>query len=161
MNNDNLIKVSDSFISFLWIMHTNILKGSDIFKNLPLPVKELDHCMDEFQMPSSHIRVIFYLAHSGSSSISQVAKTLNISKSNMTPIIDKLISYGLVTRYTDSKDRRILRIELTQKAIKLFDLLRENACKSFAEKIAKLTDEEISTLNDSISNLIVLLGKLG
>ena len=160
MNNDNLIKVSDLFISFLWIMHTNILKGNDIFKNLPLSAKKLDHCMDEFQMPSSHTKVVFYLAQSGSSSISQVAKTLNISKSNMTPIIDKLISYGLVTRYTDSNDRRVLRIELTEKAIKLFTSVRETACKSFAEKISTLTDEEISILNDSISNLITLLGKL-
>lgn len=33
----------------------------------------------------------------------------------MTPIIDKLISENMVTRYTDSKDRRVIRVELTEK----------------------------------------------
>lgn len=160
MNNNNLVEVSNSFINFLWLMHNNMLKGNNIFKDLSFPVKKLGICTDEFQMPPSHLKVIFYLAHSGSSSISQVAKTLDISKSNMTPIIDKLIFYGLVTRYTDLNDRRILRIELTEKAIKLFTSVRESACKSFTDKISKLTDEEILMLNDSISNLIILLDKL-
>lgn len=160
MNNNDLLKVSDSLLSFLWIVHTNILKGNDIMKNLPYSLDELNECIDKFEMPPSHIKVIFHLAISGSSSISGIAKTLNISKSNMTPIIDKLISYELVNRYTDPNDRRILRVELTPKAIAFFESIRAAACKSFAEKISKLSDEEVITLDQSISNLNILLDKL-
>lgn len=160
MNNNDLIKVSDSLLNFLWILHTDILKGNDIAKNLPYSFKELNHYNDDIQIPPSHIKVIFHLNLSGPSSISQVAKALNISKSNMTPIIDKLISYELVNRYSDSNDRRILRVELTQKAIELLQSIHSATCKLLVEKISKLSDEEIITLDQSISNLTALLDKI-
>lgn len=160
MNNNDLIKVSDSLLNFLWILHTNILKGNDIAKNLPYSVKELNQYTDDIQIPPSHIKVIFHLSLSGPSSISQVAKALNISKSNMTPIIDKLISYEFVNRYADPNDRRILRVELTPKAVELLQSIRSATCKLLVEKISKLSDGEIITLDQSISNLTILLNKL-
>ena len=71
----------------------------------------------------------------------------------MTPIIDNLINYGLVNRYPDSNDRRILRVELTKKACKLLDAFRIAICNSFVEKISPLSDDEVIMLDDSISNL--------
>ncbi len=80
-------------------------------------------------MPPSHGKVIIYLKHNGNSSISKIAKDLLISKPNMTPIIDKLISENMVIRYTDPKDRRIIRVELTEKGT-AFIKDQENLIKS-------------------------------
>ena len=112
------------------------------------------------QISPFHARVIFYLLEFNSSAISQIADNLGISKSNMTPIIDNLINYGLVNRYPDSHDRRVLRVELTDKAHKLLDSFRVAIFTSFVEKISPLSDDEIILLNDSISNLVTILKKL-
>jgi len=160
MDKDDLFKVADSLVNFLWIIQNNILKENDITKNFHSSVNCEDDCVPDFSIPPSHVRVIFYLVKFNSSPISQIADNLGISKSNMTPIIDNLINYGLVNRYPDSRDRRILRVELTDKASKRLDSFRIAICNSFVEKISPLSDDEVVTLNDSISNLIAILKKL-
>lgn len=160
MDKDNLFKVADSLIKFLWIIQNNVLKENDITKNFHSSVDCGEGCVPDFSIPPSHVRVIFCLVESNASPISQIADNLGISKSNMTPIIDNLISSGLVNRYPDSRDRRILRVELTDKAFKLLDSARIAICNSFVEKISPLSDDEVVMLNDSISNLITILKKL-
>ena len=160
MDKDNLFKVADSLVNFLWIIQNSVLKEHDMTKNFQSPLTGEKRCLSDFSIPPSHARVIFYLLDSNSSPISQIADYLGISKSNMTPIIDNLINYGLVNRYPDSNDRRILRVELTDKAHKLLDSFRVAICNSFVEKISPLSDDEIVLLNDSISNLVTILKKL-
>lgn len=160
MDKDNLFRVADSLVDFLWIIKKYMLKESDIAKNFQSPERELEKCIPDFSIPPSHIKVIFYLAEFNSSPISQIADSLNISKPNMTPIIDNLISYGLVNRYPDPNDRRVLRVELTSKACELLDAFRTAICNSFVEKISSLSDDEIIMLDNSILNLITILKKL-
>ena len=160
MDKDNLFKVADSLINFLWIIHNNVLNENELTKTFHSPVNCEGSCIPDFSIPPSHVRVIFYLIESNASPISQIADSLGISKSNMTPIIDNLINYGLVNRYPDSRDRRILRVELTDKACKLLDSFRIAISNSFVEKISTLSDNEVDILNDSISNLITILNKL-
>ena len=160
MDKDNLFKVADSLVNFLWIIQNNVLKENDLTKNFHSPIKGEENCIQDCSIPPSHVRVVFYLVDSNSSPISQIADSLGISKSNMTPIIDNLIKYGLVNRYPDSHDRRILRVELTDKAYKLLDSFRIAICDSFVEKISPLSNDEVVILNDSISNLITILKKL-
>lgn len=149
MYKDNLLKVADSLVEFLFIIKNNVINENNMIKNFT-----------DFQIPPSHVRVIFYLLEFNSSPISQIAENLKISKPNMTPIIDNLINYGLVNRYTDPNDRRILRVELTDKALKISDAFRIAIRDSFAEKISPLSDDEIVMLNQSIENLLSLLKKL-
>lgn len=160
MDKNNLYEVADSLVNFLWIIKKYVLKENDISKNFQSPTSVLEGCIPDLSIPPSHIKVIFYLAEFNSSPISQIAENLNISKSNMTPIIDNLISYGLVNRYPDSSDRRILRVELTKKTFDLLDAFRIAICNSFVEKISNLSDDEIITLDESISNLVTILKKL-
>ena len=160
MDEDNLLKVSESLVDFLWIIQNNMLKMPDIPKVLEMAQNSQDKCCSDLSIPPSHMRVIFYLVHYNSSPISQIAENLKISKPNMTPIIDNLINHGLVNRYTDPNDRRILRVELTDKALKIVDALRISIRDSFAEKISPLSDDEIVMLDKSIENLVFLLKKL-
>lgn len=157
MDKDDLFKVAKSLVNFLWIIRNNILKTQDINK-----IIQSIHgkSCDDFSMPPSHTKVIFYLVEYDSSPISQIADNLGISKPNMTPIIENLINYGLVNRYPDPNDRRILRVELTPTAHELIKLFHDAICNSFVEKISTLSDDEISLLTESTSNLTTLLKKI-
>ncbi|WP_270562880.1 MarR family winged helix-turn-helix transcriptional regulator [Clostridium beijerinckii] len=160
MEKENLFKVADSLVNFLWIIQSNIFKVQDISKIFQSLHENSKQCCSDFSIPPSHARVIFYLFHSNSSPISQIADNIAISKSNMTPIIENLINYELVNRYPDPNDRRVLRVELTPKAYDLLNSLRNAICNSFAEKISSLSDDEVITLDYSIINLISILKKL-
>ncbi|MDR3593690.1 MarR family transcriptional regulator [Clostridium sp.] len=160
MDRHDLFKVADSLIDFLWIIQNSMLKIQDISKILQSTHDGKKNCCSDFSIPPSHARVIFYLVHYNSSPISQIADNLGISKPNMTPIIDNLINYGLVNRYPDPNDRRILRVELTQKARDLLHAFRSAICNSFTEKMSSLSDEDIIMLDESISNLITLFNKV-
>lgn len=160
MDKDNLLKVSESLVDFLSIIQNNMMKMPDIPKALEIAKNSQNECCSDLSIPPSHIRVIFYLIHYNSSPISQIADNLGISKPNMTPIIDNLINCGLVNRYNDPNDRRILRIELTKKSFDLLDAFRVAFCNLFKEKISMLSDDDIITLDNSMANLITIFKKL-
>lgn len=159
MDKDNLFKVADSLVDFLCIIQNSITNVQDIAKIFQSTFDNEKEHFSDFSIPPSHARVVFYLLNYNSSPISQIAYSLGISKSNMTPIIDNLINCGLVNRYPDSNDRRILRVELTEKAYDLLNAFRKAFSHSLAEKISSLSDNEVLTLDDSLSNLITILKK--
>lgn len=146
MNNDTMIKISENLFNLMIQMHNKLINPNEMTKRIAIP--------------PSHMKVIFYLSRGKFMSVSDVAKCLDISKPNMTPIIDKLISEGYVYRYTNPDDRRKLNIELTEKAYE-FLKERENAMKSILlDKISSLDDESLDKLNSLIKDLNELIVSL-
>eukprot|EP00831_Metopus_contortus_P005093 TRINITY_DN11910_c0_g1_i1.p1 TRINITY_DN11910_c0_g1~~TRINITY_DN11910_c0_g1_i1.p1 ORF type:complete len:199 (+),score=17.01 TRINITY_DN11910_c0_g1_i1:102-698(+) len=92
--------------------------------------------------------------------VSKISSTLNISKSNTTPIIDKLIDYGLVHRYTDPNDRRKIRVELTNTALEIFDAFKNFARSKLAEKICNLSDDDLLEIHSCTCKLTDIFSKL-
>ena len=119
MSTNQLHKLSGDLYNLTLNLHNKILHPNEVIKNLPIP--------------PSHIKVIIYLARKGTSSISETAKNSNV-KPNMTPIIDKLITEGLINRYNDPNDRRILRIELTDKGYEFIKKQEEMIKNNLAKK---------------------------
>ncbi|ATD55541.1 MarR family winged helix-turn-helix transcriptional regulator [Clostridium chauvoei] len=146
MDTIDLTKISDSLFKMLFQLNKKVFNQDEIIKRIP--------------MPPSHVKVIFHLIHTGPSSVSQIAQNLCISKPNMTPIIDKLISEDLVTRYEDPKDRRIIRIELTKKATILFEEHKQRIKDMLLKKISNLCEEDLLILESSINNLTNIVSKL-
>lgn len=146
MDEKNLTKISEGFFGLTMQVHKKILKLEDFMKDFPIP--------------PSHVKVIFYLTQKGPSPVSVIAKELCISKSNMTPIIDKLLEDGYVIRYEDPNDRRILRIEITEKASEVFKLKREYAIKALMVKLSNLEDTDLIHLSESIKTFTDVLSKL-
>lgn len=146
MDEKNLTKVSEQFFGLVMQLHKKILKPEEFMKAFPIP--------------PSHAKVIFYLTQKGPSPVSAIGKELCISKSNMTPIIDKLLEDGYVNRYEDPKDRRILRIEVTEKAKETFKLKKEFAIKALMDKLSELSEEDIENLGTILEDFTKLIVKL-
>ena len=143
---ENLMGATEELYTLLLCLNRKVFSHDDIIKRLSIP--------------PSHAKVIFHLHCGGEASVSEIAKNLSISKSNMTPIIDKLISYGLVNRYTDEKDRRILRIELTELAFKFFNSFKDYAKSALLDKIAILPDDDLKEAQYCIEKLTSIFLKL-
>ncbi|MDO5518344.1 MAG: MarR family transcriptional regulator [Clostridium sp.] len=156
MSYSNLNNVSDNILKFIFTIQS-VFTESDFFKRLPA---ENDCNCPNPNLPPSHVKVILYLTKHKSPSISEIAKSLNISKSNMTPIIDKLIEEDLVNRYPDPNDRRVLRVGLTSKATNFFNHIRESAKNVISEKISTLSENDLNKLGNCLTDISDIFNKL-
>ena len=146
MNNIDLTKISDDLFSLIIQLNSKLFSSSKMVKCSPLP--------------PSHVKVIFHLMNNGSSSISDIASSLCISKPNMTPIIDKLIKEDLVCRQEDCNDRRIIRIQLTQKAYEIAHAHEKSFKNILLDKISNLDSEDLYNMGDLIVNINSIINKL-
>lgn len=160
MCDNNLINISNDLLHFLWVIRNSVFSEQDLMKKFPSSVKEIEKCIEKYPLPPSHMKVILYIHENSPCSVSQIAKNLNISKPNMTPIIDRLIEYDFVLRYTDPNDRRILRIELTPKALKIFDSIKTALVENICCKLDTLPEEDLTVLHSSINNISSIMKKL-
>lgn len=143
MDKANLNNISNDLYMLLLSLNKRIFNPEEMMKSCNLP--------------PSHVKVLFYLIHTGPCAISQIGNDLSISKPNMTPIIDKLVAEGFLNRFQDPNDRRIIRVEPTDAACN-FLKEREFVIKSrLAERISPLSDEDLKKLENSIETMTKLL----
>jgi DNA-binding MarR family transcriptional regulator len=119
-----------------------------------------DHHDSEHELGGSHINVLFMLNKLGDMPMSEVSRRIFVSKPQMTVIIDKLIDMGLVDRLPDRRDRRVINIALTEKGhayLKNFKAAKRDKIK---ERLANLSDDDLSVLAESLANIKNVLGKL-
>lgn len=160
MVKERLHKISDSLFNCLLLIRYNIFNEQSIIKSFSENPKEVDKYLKICPLPTSHIKVILYLQNCKSPSISQIANNLNISKSNMSPIINNLVDLELISTYPDINDKRIMRVQLTDKAHKVFNIFYKASKDSIYKKISALSDKDISILENSLSDLNCIFNKL-
>ena len=103
------------------------------------------------------INVLLLLSGNAAPSMSQIATRLDISKPNVTPIIDRLIQDGYVSRTANTQDRRIVNISATEKGKKLIRTIRSDMRKMMQERFASHTEEEFDIFMDAIDTCINFL----
>lgn len=146
MNNNAINNLPENLIDLLVLIHNKLLNPDEMVKGSIIP--------------PSHMKVIFYLSKKKTMSVSNVAKCLDISKPNMTPIIDKLINEGFVHRYTDPNDRRRINIELTEKAYSFINDKKLEMKSNLMQKISILDDNDLIKLSSIINDMTEILLKL-
>lgn len=146
MSTSNLKNISSDLFNLLIYLHSKLFNPSGLAKS---------SCM-----PPSHIKVMFHLRHKSASSVSEIAKRLLISKPNMTPIIDKLLSDGYVHRYNNPDDRRIIMVELTNKGQDFLKEQEQNMKNKLTDIISPLSDEDLDKLDESVQNMLTIMYKL-
>lgn len=140
-----LNEISDNLYLLLLSLNRNIFNPNVLAK--------------KFNVPHSHIKVLLYLINHGPHSISKMAKDLCISKPNMTPVIDKLVEDGLVTRDYDPTDRRVILIQTTPKALEFLKETQEYVKELIKEKLSSLSDEDLNTLSTSLDTCLSIIKK--
>jgi DNA-binding MarR family transcriptional regulator len=107
-----------------------------------------------------HFEIMKTLEITGTLHIAEIGERLQIPKPQMTHLIDKLVSLEIVSRQTDTADRRIINITLTDKGRTIMDEQDRLIKGSIREKLSCLTDEELQELSVSLRKLRDILSKL-
>ena len=105
--------------------------------------------------------VLAMVINSGDLQTSEIGRGLGVAKPNMTPLIDRLIEKGYAERLSDSKDRRVIRITVTEKG-RRFVLSRKRLAKNQIKKnLSTLSLEEVETLAAAVETFKQVIVKVG
>lgn len=107
-----------------------------------------------------HFEIMKLLDEAGTQHIAEIGEKLLIPKSQMTPLIDKLVGLDVVERQAGEGDRRIINIAITDKGRAVlkenYRVLRVN----FRAKLSHLSDGELKELVISLRTLRDILSRI-
>jgi len=92
--------------------------------------------------------------------ISEIAKMMVVSKSQMTHLVDKLVELDLVERHPDKVDRRIIHLALTYKGRIMLEDLKLKVQGNIKSRLAVLTPEETTAMSEALETLMNIGAKL-
>ncbi len=136
-------RIADEFFNMMMFLHKNAFNPNEISKKLP--------------MPMSHFTVLHFLARNGPSIISAIAEELQISRPNMTPIIDYLLEKDMIFKYPNPKDKRYFFVEITEKGQETLKIKGKVMKDELVSYLSKLSDEDLKSLEESIDNILKIL----
>ena len=98
--------------------------------------------------------VLTALAEAGqATTLAAIARTLLVSKQNMTGMIARLEQLGLVERNENPNDLRSARVQLTRRGRSVVDKLRP-AYEKWVENAGGVSDRDLQTLAKTVDRLI-------
>lgn len=103
--------------------------------------------------------ILFYLMKNNNSSVSEAADYLQISKPNMTPLLDSLIDLGYVERTRDTKDRRVVRLSLTEAGLDFYNLMKKTNIGFVKEIFKDFGEDELKELLEFSDKLLEVMSK--
>lgn len=93
--------------------------------------------------------VLGVLTRHGKLSMSDIGCKLSMPKPHITALVDKLIAEEMVERLFDTKDRRIVYVQITEKGIKDFNAIKIEISQEIREKLQFLDAEKLEAFSIS------------
>lgn len=148
MNEDDVRQFSENFMLLMPLMQNRVFS----FRKEELPAIHLS---------DSGRRTLTLLYEIRSAIVSDLSEELNISRPNMTPLLDKLVQLGLVSRRSCEVDRRQIFVQITDKGDELCRQYQQLITSKINELLGHLDTEEMKEMNEHMNRLKSILIKTG
>src|SRR5579883_2897913 len=103
------------------------------------------------------LKVLLLLARSGSAPVSWLAARMSVSPPNITGILDRLEERGWVRRTSDPRDRRIVRIVLSDSGQSLLHELFTAGAAQVHEAMSDMPADSLKALTSALPALVEAL----
>lgn len=110
-------------------------------------------------MSSSQMKLLLWLIHKGEDSMSGLANQMEVSKPQLTSLVDGLVRAGFLERDSNARDRRIVSVRPTQKALDFYEEIQKKALLCNKTRLDRLDDEEKASLYQALRCVRSLLEK--
>jgi DNA-binding MarR family transcriptional regulator len=90
-----------------------------------------------------HLNVMMILGADGAQTMSQLAEALDVSQASATGIVDRMEQRGLIARQGDPDDRRVTRVDLTDRGRQAIERLGAQRRDKLSRLLDDLTDDEL------------------
>lgn len=111
--------------------------------------------LDKFNLTYTQYVAMLVLWEDEKSTVKEIGKRLHLDSGTLTPLLKKIEGMGLINRYRDVNDDRVVIVELTEKGRNLKEEVicvpKEMVCKINLDK------QEIKSLKDELDNLLIKL----
>jgi DNA-binding MarR family transcriptional regulator len=139
----------DEMLNNLYLFHQFLKKTGFNYENFNGPRK----------ITFNHHLTLMLLKKDGKLSMSEIRELIGITKQNMNYIIDNLVGSGLVKRTPDMKDRRVVRVFITEEGNEYLVRWQENKIEEMKRIFASYDDEDLEKLYNSIETINNILIK--
>jgi len=82
-----------------------------------------------------------------------LAEVLGVGPSAVTPIVDKLVDHGYVSRHEDPVDRRILRVRTTPSGLALLERLNTSQLDELAQVVERIDATDLPLVEQALTIL--------
>jgi DNA-binding MarR family transcriptional regulator len=134
--------LSQQFVEIMVLLHNNFGRQTQV----PLPLNQFG--------------VLCALMDTQGMAIIDLSRQLNISKQQMTNVIEKLLTAGYVSKNPDPKDRRRLVVTISEKGEKLLAEHMEQFRQRFEIHARNLTTDERQELASILRRYYELINKM-
>ncbi len=131
-----------------YFMETVMLMHNRLFRNVPVP------------LPVNQFCTLIALMNEGSMSVSDLSQALQVSKQQMSSIVERLVEAGHVTKAQDRSDRRRSIVSLTKSGQEILDRHSNKIRDRFEGRLKELTPEELTSIQAGILRFHDSIAKL-
>ena len=116
--------------------------------------KNLDQSMTKAGISQAQASVLVVLKSVGRPlPLSRLARLLVQEAQSVTSLVDRLENRALVRRVPDSRDRRVINVQLTPEGESLFSALYPEARQGISDILTALNARELKSLTESLRKL--------
>lgn len=116
--------------------------------------KKLQDDLDRLDLTAPQFYVLATIGYAGGMPFSNIGEKMMVTVSNLTGIVDRLEEKGLVVRERDLRDRRVVRVMLTDKGGKRYKSTIPLFEKSISEVFSPLGKPQQKELASLLRKLI-------
>jgi len=99
------------------------------------------------------LRVLVHLREHPGAATGDIARSLSVTSSNVTRLIDRLVQQGLAVREEHPEDRRFLRHTLTERGETVLGEARERSAAHVRRIFEELPDDDLERMVDVFERL--------
>ncbi len=110
--------------------------------------------------PDSRSAILAVLYRRGPCSMTDLSRSLRVTKSNITFLVDKLEAQSLLMRQADPTDRRVVQIQLTAQGREQIEQQRVKVLSRIQEKLSSLNPEDRAYLEQTLPKVMGILSRL-
>jgi len=104
----------------------------------------------------SQFKVLLLIAAQECTTTTQLAASLEVTPANITGMVDRLVSQGLVSRQENPDDRRALLLKATEEGKRFLAILREERMTQLSQVLEQMSGEGLSALEQGLAELTSL-----
>jgi DNA-binding MarR family transcriptional regulator len=138
-------------------MVTTTKKTRDFANEVRDVISGISGCFESYEracgnimgVTTSQAGAILTFPDNGGLTMNELSKGVNLEISTMTRMVDQLVEKGLVQRETDAKDRRVVRVALTEAGRTLHDKLEDALQGFYTSALNKFSNpEQVEIINN-------------
>ena len=108
----------------------------------------------ELNLTVAQLKCLHFIYFGGTTNLIKLAKALDVTPSNVTVIVNRLVTQELVSREENPEDRRAYILSMTKKGTALIEGLQESGVKRTVSVLNKLSAKELEALQTGFRALV-------